>query len=61
MSLLRRIEKIAKELNSGDLFIRFGNSDGTYPEKEEDQRLNRKVLFVTINGCTKEEAEEWAK
>lgn len=61
MSLRNRLEKIAKELNiPGELVIRFGDSDGSYPEAEEDKKQNKKVMLITIDGCSREEIESWA-
>jgi hypothetical protein len=63
MSIGTRLLKIENELKktNNDVIIRLVNSDGSYPEREEDKQSNSKIMKIMVEGVTSEELRSWAE
>jgi len=66
MSIASRLSKIENELKkskgiNGKVYIRFTNSDGSYPEEEEDRQDNNIVIKVMSEGISSEELRLWSE
>lgn len=60
-NLVKRLEKIARELNNSGIVIRFCDPDGLYPEAEEDKQKGNIVIGVMAEGIKGVQLKAWAE